>query len=261
MKKIILLIAIALCTGAWEVPPIEKYLGASHDGKVVHKFGWTPAAKTAPSVVWDDGRQNYDFYPLSAVMLAVSSTSVEDADYVTATGVRSVNIQGLDDNLRSQQETVSLLGPTPVPLVNKYRRIFRMKAVGSNEYLVDGAGFNAGTIRCSDASDGVTAAVVTAGNNQTLMAVYTVPIEFDGHMYQVYGGSDDAQFSIVRLWARPVSETWQLKHIFNTNETIEHHNYIIPNRFTGGTDIRITAKSSNAGSTIEGGFTLLLEPN
>lgn len=136
------------------------------------KYGYNPNIINVNETIWDGG--GIYSYPAAAAVMYVSSSSANDAS--AGTGARTVTFYGLDANYEEINETVTLNGQTQVATTKSFLRVFRgfVATVGSG-------GTNAGDIYIgtTGASAGVPTgtfyAKITAGEAQTLMAVYTVP--------------------------------------------------------------------------------------
>ena len=144
----------------------------------VNKFGRNSNIDTGtvPEDIWSRG--GVWVAPTTARIHDIASTDVNDS--ASGTGVRTVNIQGLDANWELQSETVIMNGTSNVATANTYNRIFRMygETAGSG-------GTNAGTITATAQTDGTVTAEIAQGMGQTLMAIYTVPAGYTA--YQVHG--------------------------------------------------------------------------
>lgn len=132
----------------------------------VSKFGENPDIDTGtvPEDVWDVGGL-YPF-PSSALETTIVSTSADDTS--TGTGARTVTVFGLSDDFSLLQETITLNGTTPITLSDNYYRVYRVKVVT--------VGSNASNVGDIDVKHGSTVlARILAGENQTLMAIFTIP--------------------------------------------------------------------------------------
>lgn len=146
-------------------------LGHVKNSMVGHKFGYVEAAGTTKETVWDQG--GLYVYLTAATILKLSSSDANDT--AAGTGARTVHIYGLDGNYDEIDEILPLNGQTAVNTTETYLRVFRLivetaGTTGENEgdiYLGDG------TVTAGVPADKY--AKVLIGNNQTLMAIYTVP--------------------------------------------------------------------------------------
>ena len=151
------------------------------------KYGYNPLIVNVNETIWDVG--GIYSYLSSAQLLTVTSASAG-----TDEGVK-VTLVGLDADYVEQSEEVTLNASGVATTDNTYLRIYRAYVSGSTA--------PAGNINIS--YDGTTYARVTAGENQTLMAVYTVPA---GHTLYVtqgvatHGTDTTGAYMTVRFVAR-----------------------------------------------------------
>lgn len=235
--------------------------GRSIDAFSVQKFGYNldVDSGTVPEDIWDGGGV-YAGFLAAAVSMEVLSSDANDA--AAGTGMRTVRIFGLDANFNSQQEDVTLNGVTPVALANQYIRIFRAQGLTAGSGLV-----NAGTITIRVPGPGATLAVITAGEGQTLMALYTTPADgpAETRILRIYGsiGRQSAGFATIQLQVREVvnigsDACWNTKAIgdINSQGTGFIENILKrPIKVTAGTDIRVRCvETSVNNSAIAAGF-------
>lgn len=101
-------------------------------------------------------------------------------------------IQGLGIDGRFVDQTITLTGLTPVTMTTPLWRVFRMFNVDEN--LATGQGTDiTGVVYCFENSavtlgvpddDTKVRAIITDGNNQTLMGIYTVPKGMTGYFME-----------------------------------------------------------------------------
>ncbi|UCF13177.1 MAG: hypothetical protein JSW06_02690 [Thermoplasmatales archaeon] len=236
----------------------------------IHKFGSAPDFDTGDNrvTIWDgadDGDIAQMPYQYSTIADIDSVSSSENAD------TQDIEIQGLNTDYEIVTQTVTLSGQTRVALATSLIRVFRMKNVDTSD--------NAGHIYCyvnTTLSGGVPVdttkvrAVIQPGNNQTLMAVYTIPAGHTGYMRDWYastsGGSRDSNY-IIDLFARPFGQVFQIKHkssISDSGNSYIQHVYEEPEVFAEKTDIELRATITAAaitGASISGGFDIVLVEN
>lgn len=141
------------------------------------KFGRNPLiTSNTTEDIWDGG--GTWVAPTQARVHNIVSSSANDA--AAGTGARTIRIYGLDASWNAQSEAVTLNGVTPVATTGSYTRIFRMNCTswGSGQT-------NAGDITATAVTDATVTAQISTGNNQTLMAIYTVPTGFSLYMTKV----------------------------------------------------------------------------
>ena len=240
----------------------------------IHKFGQAPDFDTGDGFVtiWDGAddslltgaAMNYTYSSTDDIGLISSSSSSDTGD---------IEIQGLDGDGNLVTQTITLNGQTDVDISGvggtDLKRVFRMKNVGSSDFVGDiylrtnGSGQSGGV----PSTPNTVRAIVNNGNNQTLMAIYTIPTGKTGYMRDWYantaGASKNSNY-VIKLLARPSGEVFQLKHISALNETgtsALQHMYTEPEVFSAGTDIEMQTNVTAVGVTVAavgGGFDIVL---
>ena len=213
------------------------------------KFGFNADVDDSLETVWAQG--GLYSYLASASVLKVSSSST--ADTSAGTGARTVELSGLDTNYDEISETVTLNGQTAVNTTNEFLRINRMvvRSAGSGEQ-------NAGVIYAGTGTvtTGVPAnkyATIAIGDNQTVMALWTVPRGYTAYLLQTditVATTQNNKYCTVHLVARPDGEVFQIKDKFVKAESSVHQAYTIPLKFEEKTDIEVRAIGDSAGADI-----------
>ena len=176
----------------------------------VNKFGENPDIGVGTTEdVWDGGG-TYSF-PAGATITHIRSA----VDSATTQGM-TIEVQGLDIDWAAVTQTKDLDGSdstTEVILGTALRRVFRMKVL---EDAVADQDIWAGD---DDFVVGAANAIIQAGNNQTLMAIYTVPAGCTAYMTQYYAdnetdGTRHPASVRFKLWVADRANTYefQLKH-------------------------------------------------
>lgn len=132
------------------------------------KYGYNPLIINVNETIWDGG--GLYTYPSSAAALAVASASGATDSGVTGTVV------GLDADYNEVSEDFTLDGSGTYTTTQTFLRVYRAYITGSSS--------PAGNITFKIGA--TTHAQITAGENQTLMAVYTVPA---GHSLYITKGT------------------------------------------------------------------------
>jgi len=220
---------------------------AGHE--TIFKFGFNPDVDDALETIWAEG--GLYSYLSAATILKVSSSST--ADTAAGTGARTVEIFGLDGNYNEISETVTLNGQTAVNTTNSYLRINRgiVRSAGSG-------GQNAGVIYAGTGT--VTAGVpantylsIAIGDNQTLMALWTVPAGYTAFLLQTdvtLATIQNNKYCTAKLVARPYGEVFQVKDVFVKSQGSTTQVYSIPIRFDEKTDLEWRAIGDSAGADI-----------
>lgn len=226
----------------------------------ISKFGRnSDIAADSTEDIWD-GSTPYSF-PTTALMTSMSQT----ANQAALTG-GTVEVQGLDENWKRIVQEVDLDGANtttvitlPTPLI----RVFRMKIL---ENVV-----TTSPVRVHNVGETQDYAVIDTGNNQTLMAIYTVPANCTSYLLSYYGNMNpatnkDPSTMNIRLFARDNHNNYeaQVKHILGLDANASSHfshKFEPPLRFTQKTDIFIDGTTVGKAADISAGFDLLLIEN
>jgi len=234
----------------------------------IHKFGTAPNFDIADGfvTVWDGAeddevweQMNY-IYSTTADIDSISSSDSGDT--------QDIEVQGLDTNYNLVIQTVTLNGQTRVALTTNLIRVFRLKNVNSSDI--------SGHVICyvnTTLSGGIPAdttkirAIIHEDNNQTEMAVFTIPAGKTGYMRDWYastaGAKRDSSHTI-RLLARPFGQVFQLKHTSNIDvngTSYIQHRYEEPEVFTEKTDIEIRMNTDQNEAGVAAGFDIVLVDN
>lgn len=148
--------------------------------KSLFKYGNNPDVNGTLETVWS--HSTLYVYPTTAMHMKVSSTSANDA--AAGSGARTIVVSGLDADYNEINEIVTLNGQTPVLTTGLFIRVFR-------SYVLTAGSSNTaeGTIYIGDGNvtAGVPATVyaeISLGENQTLMALWTVPANYTLYVYR-----------------------------------------------------------------------------
>ena len=214
----------------------------------LHKFGFNSLVQDVEETIWDVG--GIYAYPSSAVKMTATSTDGANDEDVRVT------IQGLDANYNQLSETVTLDATGVGETSGFFLRAFRAFIEGSQE--------PSGTINITNAS--ATYARITLGENQSLMAVWTVPAGYTAYMLQnntTCYTEQNNKFGITRLVTREPGGVFrtQDKHTVVLSQNVV--DYPIPKAIPEKTDIemRAIASSSNANLQVSASFDIVYIKN
>jgi len=220
--------------------------------KSIFKFGFNPDIDNVLETVWAQG--GLYTYLTSASTLYVSSSSANDT--AAGTGAQNVTISGLDADYNEVSVTVDLNGQTAVQLglANNWIRVNRGSvntsgATGSNEGVIY-VGTEAAPVGGVPATPYATIAI---GDNQTLMALWTVPANFTAYVLQTdvtVATTQNNKYATVHFLARPDGGVFQVKDKFVIAEGSHHQEYAIPLKFNEKTDIEFRAIGDSVGADI-----------
>ena len=225
---------------------------------IVDKFGENPDIDTGtvPEDVWEYGGE----YPYDADGTAPIVSVVSD----NAADVEIINITGLDIDGNEITQTVILTGTTRVALPTPLWRVYRM----SNEATVGND--LVGTIYCYTSTGNVPAptevrAIMDNGNNQTLMALYTMPKGKVGFLLRgEVGGSRAVNAGTMQCayYSRRYGKVFKIKKRFYvTNQGSSTYQDVrsAPDPIPSFTDIKFVVEDvSSNNSGVFGTFDILL---
>jgi hypothetical protein len=216
--------------------------------KRVFKFGYNGEIQNVEETIWDVG--GLYTYPSSAVtMTATSSSGATDEDV-------EVTIQGVDTNYAELSETVTLNASGTATTTGSFLRVYRA--------FVSGSTASAGNITI--ANGGTTYAYVSAADQQTLMALWTVPAGYTAYLFQI----DTTAFTVqnnkvatIRMLTREVNGVFRTQNKFDLFEGSYHQDITCPQPIPEKTDIefRAIADSSNADLRVAATFDIIYIEN
>ena len=227
------------------------------------KYGYNPDIVNVNETVWDGG--GIYSYPAAAAVMYVSSSSTNDTS--AGTGARTVYIEGLDASYNSLSETVTLNGQTQVATSGSYLRVFRSYVATAGS-----GGTNAGDIYVG--TSGATAGVpnstfyakITAGEAQTLMAVYTVPAGKTLYINEgiaTHGtGTSGGVFMTIRFMVRPFGGVMRTQVKLDVVESQIYYPFAYPIVVTEKSDVEVRAIcNKNQSNAISASFNGVLVVN
>jgi hypothetical protein len=225
---------------------------------VVDKFGENPSidTNTAPEDIWEGGGlYTYDTWTTAPIVSLVSDNLAD---------TEQIRVVGLDINGNEVEQDITLTGTTRVALTTPLWRVYRM----SN--LADEGGDLVGVVSCyTGLGDvplaGETRAIITNGNNQTLMALYTIPKGKVGFLYRGEFGMSRAQVAgsaRCAYYSRRVGKVFTIKKridISGGGSSVYMDKRSFPDVIPALTDIKMTVESVSANSTgVYGAFDIML---
>lgn len=227
----------------------------------VNKFGANSAVGDGTEeYVWDGGG-TYTF-PTTATITHVRSA----VDSATTQGL-VIELQGLDANWTLTVQSATLDGTdstTEVVLTTALIRIFRIKvtdsAIADQNIWAGATGVAAATAK----------AIIQAGNNQTLMAIYTVPVGKTAYITQYYydyvrDSVKDPDSILFKLWVQDNAAGYepQIKHQKGVPKLSAPpiHPFRPYFKVSQKSDIYVTATPDGADAYCHAGFDLILLDN
>lgn len=178
----------------------------------IHKFGSNPnvvntVSVSNPETVWD-GSTEYIFPPDAGTGIQVQSDDAGDN--------QEIIIEGLDENFYEKTWTGNLNGSTNVNIDGTWTRVYRAYNNGSTDF--------AGDIDIHASGGATSYAQILGANNQTLMAVYTVPANCMGYVvkYNLSAQNTSSASEIgftAQLRTREYGKVFRVKEITSVNTT------------------------------------------
>lgn len=209
-------------------------------------FGYNGDIGASEETVWD-GSALYAYLG-AATVLKISSSSTDDDGNPVGTGARTVHIEGLDANYLEISETVTLNGQTAVNTVNEYLRVGRLEVVTVGSGLANAGDVYAGTGTVTGGVPATVYAKIPIGQNNTLMAIYTVPANKQAYLHElfVFSGGTGGQTLTVRLVARGFGGVTHTDHKFKIPAAGGNfrHIHTLYDVFDEKTDIEVRAVAS-----------------
>ena len=225
---------------------VSRGLIAGH--KRVFKFGYNGDIDDSEETIWDVG--GLYAYPASAVtMTATSSSGATDEDV-------EVTIQGVDASYNELSETVTLDASGTATTTGSFLRVYRA-------FVASGTA-SAGNITI--ANGGTTYAYVSSSDQQTLMALWTVPAGYTAYLFQI----DTTAFTVqnnkvatIRMITRELKGVFRTQQKFDLFEGSYHQDITCPQPIPEKTDIefRAIADSSNADLRVSTTFDIIYIEN
>lgn len=216
--------------------------------KRVFKFGYNGEIQNIEETIWDVG--GLYTYPSSAVTMTATSSSG-----ATDSGIE-VTIQGVDTNYAELSETVTLDAAGTATTTGSFLRVYRA--------FVSGSTASAGNITI--ANGGTTYAYLSVADQQTLMALWTVPAGYTAYLFQL----DTTAFTIqnnkvatIRMLTRQHNGVFRTQNKFDLFEGSYHQDITCPQPIPEKTDIefRAIADSSNADLRVAATFDIIYIEN
>lgn len=228
----------------------------------IDKFGYNPLITSAsdPEDIWEGSRlYTYDAADTAPIVSLASSEAADTQD---------IKITGLDIDGQEVEQTLTLTGTTRVALTTALWRVYRLE----NESATDLTGnvycyIGTGTVPTAVTEPEVRAVIIN-GNNQTLMALYTVPAGKVGFLYRgeigmQFAGSPGAgtQAAVLCYKSRRLGGAFKVKKVvtlINLGTSVFQDVRSFPDIVPALTDIRLCAETVSDDMGIWGTFDFLL---
>lgn len=227
----------------------------------VNKFGENADVDTGtPEDLWSQG-ETYTF-STTANIDTISSSNGGDTQDVT--------IEGLDVNFNLVVQTIALTGQTKKVIDTDLIRVFRAYNTNGTNFIGDiyiyitSATISAGVP--TTASD--IRAKIDAADNQTLMAIYTIPAGKTGYLMKYHvslAKLSPATALTCSIRTRIFEEVFRVKDrgsAATTGATSYPRDFTIPLVLEEKTDVKIVIDTvTSNGTAVSGGFDIILVDN
>lgn len=228
--------------------------------KVVYKFGFHATVGTTKILIGTVG-VNYDALT-TAQQLTVSSSNAQDA--AGGTGAYTVKIYGVDGDFNEIEETITLTGQTAVTTANSYLRVYRGKVLTAASSAGAAGDIHVGYGTVTLGVPATKLMSIAQGENQSLIAAWTVPAGYTGYLYQAVmssGTEATNKYMTGRVEVKEFGSVWQTKEkgSFTTGEM--RFDLSAPTIIPEKSDIRLTAIASSGTQDVSGSFVLVYEKN
>ena len=225
------------------------------------KFGSQDAIGNVEIPIWDVAA----VYTYQATAKPMFVSSPNAADQSTGTGARTVKIWGLDANYAEINETVTLASVTAVTTTQSYLRVFRAWVVTAGSGNQNAGIVYVGASTVSAGTPVEKYAAISAGENQTLMALWTVPAGKTGYLrrWAVSSGATAALLGVTaRLRIREFGALFRTRDKRSAVRSVIQLKYEVPLVIPEKSDIQVTGIRA-AGSNVDGSatFELILRDN
>lgn len=226
---------------------MQVHQGFINDHRPFFKFGYNPDISTTEETIWEGG--GIYNYPASATIMKVSSANAADTSTVV--------IYGLDANYNEISESVTITGQTAVNTTQSFLRVYRAQVIANAPIGIIYIGTGVVTA-------GVPAniyAKITAGENQTLMAVYTVPAGHTAYLFMgtvSCGTSTTNKYTTVRLKIREYGQVFCTKAITTIQNSFNQYDFGIPLAIPEKSDMEARGITSSGTDSISATFSMVL---
>lgn len=197
-------------------------------------------------------------YPTSAATNYLSSSDAGDTQEIT--------IVGLDANWNEQTVTQNVNGQTKTEIGSGKTWIRVYQAYNSNGTDITGDVY---IYEDDTVTDGIPDTIskvkarINNGNNQSLMALYTVPNGKTGYIFQLKGSISSKKDvkSVMKLFIREFGKVFRVQDIFGlqgTGDSSTDRDYLGYIKCPAKTDIKISADTNTNDTAISASFEIIL---
>jgi hypothetical protein len=210
-----------------------------------HKYGSNGNVGATGETVWDaEGLYPWAAWDGAAQTVSCVSTSASDTS--------TLDIEGLDENLLFVSQRVTLTGITPVVSTQTFKRVFRL--------VYEGDSPNVGVISATTSISTTIVAQINIAKSQTLMAIFTIPSNYNGYLCRYTAGTGKAKETLIELYTRKLTNGgFKITSELAINNATAPQEFTVPLRLPPGTDIDFRAQTVGAGGSVVLNFDILLD--
>jgi hypothetical protein len=173
-----------------------------------------------------------------------------------STGASIFHINGLGSLFTKQEEFVVLNGLSNVATLKTWTRQFRARVFGP------GTTGGVGVITSTAQTEGTLTCQVINGNNQTLMAIATIPSDKNGYVKSWWGSLSKKQVAVSTIILRVgeldgIGYIIQTRAIDNTGSSSFNYPWPVNEPMPGGSDIWVEADTDANGTGVSAGFEII----
>jgi len=222
--------------------PFELQVARGHiEGhKTLFKFGNISDVNGSLETIWSHG--GLYVYPTAAIQMKVSSSSADDT--ASGSGARTVFVYGLDTDYNEITEIVTLDGQTEVLTAQSFLRVSRAYVVTAGDGNTAAGTIYVGTGTVTAGVPATVYAEIALGENQTTMAVWTVPARHTLYMYRGFfsaASNNAAQYILGKFMVRTVGGVFRNAADATANSNAIPYAFEIPLAIPEKTDIEARA--------------------
>jgi len=227
-------------------------IALSDDYEYISKFGYNPDCDTLINeAIWSPG----GVYPWSTWDAGAQTLFFKSTD----SGDTSVDItfQGLDANYTlttATSTTDASNGTTGVELGGTWSRMFRAY-VTSNSTLAGNIEIRAGS------ASGTVVAQIDDIDQQTMMAVYTIPVGYTGYIAKFDTTIEKNEDAIMRLQQRDFGGAFRTIHVAEIYQNAYIYDFTNYLAVYPKTDIQVLATPTNNNARVTANFDIILVPD
>ena len=218
----------------------------------IHKFGSNPSlsnTKDKEETIWD-GEDLYIFPSDNGELLQIQSSDNTDT--------QEILVMGLDENFEEKSQLITLTGTSSSDLTGKWSRVFRAYNNSPTNLAGD-------VIIHQYGNTSQVYAKILSANNQTLMALYTIPANYTGYLLKHHCSAQNTDSSssinfVIHIKTREFGKVFRTKSIVScsTNQS-ETENLPFPIKLDPKTDIIFNKVSANGtGGSLNADFDIAL---